>query len=179
MSSNPPVPDLISRTILERSSGLQVPESFGSGDDLEREGFETLLPSYAKAPISKEQPTIRIGSAACRLPYEASVLNVSALSFGPLSKNFILAVNRAARAGSFYQNTGEAGISPYHFNVDIDVEDPAFSADAFFEDLTGKYPESAQAGDVVWQLGNGYFGCRQTDGSLYRWRLRKKSRSPT
>jgi glutamate synthase domain-containing protein 2 len=104
------------------------------------------------------------------------MLNCSALSFGPIGKKFILAVNRAARRGGFFQNTGEAGISPYHFGVDIDTEAPGFDIDKFFRHLhAGKYPQLEQAGDVVWQLGTGYFGCRNEDGSFDPEQFRTKA----
>jgi glutamate synthase domain-containing protein 2 len=91
-----------------------------------------------------------------------------------------LALNQAAHLGGFFQNTGEAGLSPYHFGVDVDVEAPDFDIDRFFEDLAqGRYAaELAQAGDVVWQLGNGYFGCRGSDGSFDPDRFQKKASMP-
>lgn len=180
MPREKPVPEQITSLIQERTGGVRLPESFGVLEDLEQVGLESLLPSYAKAAIPDCPPTVRIGNSACLQPYEASLFNCSALSYGPLSKNFILAMNHAAYTCGFYQNTGEAGISPYHFNVDVDVEDPAFNIDVFFDDLhQGRYEEySRLAGDVVWQLGTGYFGCRREDGTFDAERFRVKSTLP-
>lgn len=172
-----PVSEQIIGLIRERTFGQRLPEVFGSGEDLEQPGFESLLPSYAHAPISPQAPTVLIGNAACAQPYPASLLNASALSFGPLSKPFILALNRAAAKEGFYQNTGEAGISPYHFNVDVDIEDPTFCPDVFFERLKrGDYPSAR--GDLVWQIGTGYFGCRKPDGTFDSERFSIKASLP-
>jgi glutamate synthase domain-containing protein 2 len=167
MAANKPVADKTADLIQERAAGTQIPEVFGSSDDLEQTGYESLLPSYSKAVPSSTPPTIKIGGPQCKHPYNASVYNCSALSFGPLSKNFILALNQAAYQCGFYQNTGEAGISPYHFGVDVDVEDENFNVDDFFRQLSEQDREAPlPAGDVVWQIGTGYFSCRNEDGSF-------------
>lgn len=179
MPNSKPIPDTIAGLIQDRTAGIRRPESFGSAEDLEQTGLESLLPSYAKSVLPDEEPRVLIGNDDCTQPYEASVYNCSALSYGPLSKQFILAMNRAAYARGFYQNTGEAGISPYHFNVDVDLEDPGFCMAGFFEDLKqGRYPTARQAGDVVWQLGTGYFGCRKEDGSFDPEQFRLKVSLP-
>jgi glutamate synthase domain-containing protein 2 len=170
-----PVPEKIVQQILERAVGLKRPESLGTANDVESVGYETLLPALVKTPVSWEQPRVLIGSHQCRQPYQASLLNCSALSFGPMGKPFILALNKAAAMGGFYQNSGEAGLSPYHFGIDLDVESPDFNTDVFFQQLIdGHYPELKQAGDIVWQLGNGYFGCRKNDGSFDPEQFAKK-----
>lgn len=162
-----PIAESIVGLITERASGHILPTSFGSTEEVEAIGYESLLPSFFRAEIPREQPRICIGGSQCLRPYEASVLNCSALSFGPMSKNFILALNKAAKEAGFFQNTGEAGLSPYHFGVDVDIESPLFDMDAFFRNLTeGRYPQLERAGDVVWQIGTGYFGCRNADGSF-------------
>lgn len=89
-----------------------------------------------------------MGSKACKKPYSASILNVSAMSFGSLSKNAIMALNRGAKKGHFYHNTGEGGLSPYH--------------------LEG-------GGDLVWQIGTGYFGCRTEDGDFDPDKFKEKA----
>lgn len=162
-----PIADKIVRLILERAAGLKRPESMGTTDDVDSIGYESLLPALVKSDIPSEQPRILIGNAQCRQPYPASILNCSALSFGPMGKPFIMALNKAAFLGGFFQNSGEAGLSPYHFGIDVDIESPEFDCDTFFHDLhAGRYPELQKAGDLVWQLGNGYFGCRKSDGSF-------------
>ncbi len=80
---------------------------------------------------------VKIGGEACTQPYSASVLNISAMSFGSLSGNAIEALNLGAKMGGFYHDTGEGGISPYHL---------------------------MHGGDIVWEIGTGYFGCRTADG---------------
>ena len=176
MSPINPVADAIAGLIQERSAGIRIPEVFGTSVDLEQTGFESLLPSYAKAPLPIAQPTVRIGGPDCNKPYEASIFNCSALSFGPLSKPFILAVNQAALESGFYQNTGEAGISPFHFGADVDIEAPDFGMDTFIKQLAEADREkNILAGDVVWQLGTGYFGCRKDDGSFDPEQFRVKA----
>jgi len=93
------------------------------------------------APVHVEPSQLRvtIGGPDCTQPYEASVLNVSAMSFGSLSKNAILALNGGAKDGNFAHNTGEGGVSPYHLEP---------------------------GGDLIWQVGTGYFGCRAADGGF-------------
>jgi len=92
------------------------------------------------APLDPEQvPTrVRVGNRGCRLPYEASRLNISAMSFGALSSNAVEALNEGARRGGFAHDTGEGGISDHH--------------------LLG--------GDLIWEIGTGYFGCRDEAGGF-------------
>jgi len=82
---------------------------------------------------------VRVGNTQCPRPYDASLLNISAMSFGALSGRAIEALNRGAREGNFYHDTGEGGISRYH---------------------------TRYGGDLVWELGTGYFGCRDETGKF-------------
>lgn len=144
--------------------------------DVNAIGHESLLPALIKTAIAEGQPKICIGGPQCSQPYEASFLNASALSFGPMGKKFILALNRAAFKAEFYQNTGEAGLSPYHFGLDVDIESEGFDPDAFFDELARMgNTRLQQAGALVWQLGNGYFGCRNADGSFNPTQFQRKS----
>ena len=119
-----------------RAKNVSDTVAFGTQNDLEKLEYEGLRHSiYAKLP-SDVTPKVKIGGAKCKQPYEASIFNISAMSFGSLSKNAIMALNKGAEKGGFYHNTGEGGISPYH----------------------------KQGGDLVWQIGTGYFGCRTDDG---------------
>ena len=93
----------------------------------------------APKPVLETDPRVEIGAATCKLAYRAAHLNVSAMSFGSLSSNAILALNAGAKTGGFYHNTGEGGLSPYHLEP---------------------------GGDLVWQVGTGYFGCRGRDGGF-------------
>lgn len=105
---------------------------FGTELDVNMEGFKWMHHSIYPAPLLEEYPRVLIGGKDCKQPYSASLFNISAMSYGALSKNAIMALNKGAAAGGFYHNTGEGSISPYHL----------------------------QGGDLVYQVGTGYFGCR-------------------
>src|SRR5260370_29910692 len=82
---------------------------------------------------------LTIGGPDCTRPYSASVFNISAMSFGALSPNAVRALNAGAKKGGFAHDTGEGGVSPYH---------------------------RENGGDLIWEIGSGYFGCRNRDGSF-------------
>lgn len=112
---------------------------FGTKEDVYAAGYEWINHSMAPLHHKPEDMRTTIGGPDCRQPYSASLLNISAMSYGSLSKNAILALSTGAKLGGFAHNTGEGGISPYHF----------------------------QGGaDIIWQIGTGYFGCRRDDGSF-------------
>ena len=110
---------------------------FGTQKDLYATGTEWLTHSISPEVNLNKNPRVLIGGKTCRQPYSASIFNISAMSYGSLSKNAITALNKGAKLGDFYHNTGEGGISPYH---------------------------QMYGGDLVWQIGTGYFGCRTQDG---------------
>ena len=125
--------------VYQRAKGQNDKRGFGSLLDPYRPGAIWLNHSNAAcAPIS-EGFRVKIGNDACLAPYESSILNVSAMSFGALSANAIRALNRGARLGDFAQDTGEGSISPYH---------------------------REEGGDLIWEIGSGYFGCRDADGNF-------------
>lgn len=124
--------------VYRRAKGVDDVLPFGTIQDVYGSDYEWLNHSMAPAEPLREEPRIRIGGPDCRAPYDASHLNVSAMSFGSLSGRAISALNNGARMGGFYHNTGEGGISHYH----------------------------RQGGDLVWQIGSGYFGCRTRDGGF-------------
>ena len=107
--------------------------------DLYAEGAEWMEHSMSPLDPPHDEPRIRVGGPACSKSYDASRFNISAMSFGSLSKNAILALNTGARKGGFAHDTGEGGLSRYHLEP---------------------------GGDVIWELGTGYFGCRAKDGSF-------------
>ena len=111
---------------------------FGTQRDVYEIGYEWISHSLA-ARISTPVVRIPIGASRCARPYEASLLNVSAMSFGSLSSAAVRALNEGARRGGFYHNTGEGSISPHHLEP---------------------------GGDLCWQIGTGYFGCRADDGGF-------------
>lgn len=127
------------RTIIyQRSKNIGATHPFGTENDLYKEGYEFITQSLYPANIPNEEPRIMVGGDECTKPYSASLYNISAMSFGSLSKNAVMALNKGAKKGGFYHNTGEGGISPYHL----------------------------MGGDLCWQIGTGYFGCRAEDGTF-------------
>lgn len=112
---------------------------FGTQLDVYAPQFEWINHSLTPSLIADHDFRIRIGNAQCSTPHLASVLNISAMSFGALSSHAILALNEGARRGGFHHDTGEGSISRYH-------REPG--------------------GDLVWEIGSGYFGCRHDDGSF-------------
>ncbi len=136
-----PVNRIFRNLIYQRAKKVIDTAPFGTQMDVYRAGYEWMDHSiYAKNYADLEnEPRILVGGADCKKPYSASILNISAMSFGALSQNAILAMNTGAKIGGFAHNTGEGGISPYH-----------------------KQP----GGDLIWQVGTGYFGCRTEDGNF-------------
>jgi len=132
-----PYPREFRSLIYQRAKGARDTVPFGTQRDVDRVGYEWMSQSLAPCPIPAEEPRVRVGGRECSQPYEASHLNISAMSFGSLSKNAILALNGGARIGGFAHNTGEGGLSPYHLTP---------------------------GGDLIWQIGTGYFGCRTPEG---------------
>ena len=112
---------------------------FGTQKDVYAEGYEWVAHSLAPKEVKPEDLRVLIGGPQCKKPYSASVFNVSAMSYGALSSNAVQALNGGAKLGGFYHNTGEGGLSPHH--------------------LSG-------GGDLCWQIGTGYFGCRTADGNF-------------
>jgi glutamate synthase domain-containing protein 2 len=111
---------------------------FGTLTDVYAEDYEWISHSVAPATIGSHDYRVEIGPDRAQ-PYSASVFNISAMSFGAISPNAIRALNAGARRGRFYHDTGEGAISPYH---------------------------REHGGDLVWEIGSGYFGCRNDDGSF-------------
>ncbi len=125
---------------------------FGTRRDVAAIGYEWLSHSLsARAPTNRETRVLIGGSGATR-PYASSILNVSAMSFGSLSANAIRALNRGAKLGGFSHNTGEGGLSEYHLE---------------------------HGGDLVWQIGTGYFGCRTLAGEFCPERFAQTARGET
>ncbi|WP_431206447.1 FMN-binding glutamate synthase family protein [Bradyrhizobium betae] len=112
---------------------------FGTQEDVYREGYEWMNHSVSPKAHAEEKFRITIGGPDCRKPYSASVFNISAMSFGALSPNAVRALNAGAKKGSFAHDTGEGGFSPYHREM---------------------------GGDIIWEIGSGYFGCRHYDGTF-------------
>ncbi|AWM14072.1 FMN-binding glutamate synthase family protein [Flavobacterium sediminis] len=127
--------------IYQRSKSVSANKPFGTQLDVYNVGYEWINHSMNALPFNKlaENPRVKIGSSQCSQPYFASMFNISAMSYGSLSKNAVQALNAGAKAGDFYHNTGEGGLSPYHLE---------------------------SGGDVVWNIGTGYFSTRTSDGKF-------------
>jgi len=127
--------------IYRRSKKVNDTVPFGTQKDVYRAGYEWMDHSmYARGEKEiNDKPRIMVGGPDCKQPYFASLLNISAMSFGSLSKNAIMALNKGAKKGRFAHNTGEGSISPYHLK---------------------------HGGDLIWQIGTGYFGCRTHEGDF-------------
>ena len=125
--------------IYQRAKNVMDTHAFGTEHDIPAPGYEYANHSMNARHVSHDHSRITIGGPYCRKPYSASLVNISAMSYGALSRNAIRALNRGARLAQMYHNTGEGGLSPHH--------------------LSGE-------GDIVWQIGTGYFGCRTHDGDF-------------
>ena len=127
--------------IYQRAKKVNDTTPFGTQLNVYEVGYEWL--NHSITPLHHDKvdhnPRVIVGGPECKQPYAASIYNISAMSFGSLSKNAIMALNNGAKLGGFAHNTGEGGLSPYHLEP---------------------------GGDVIWQIGTGYFGCRNKDGSF-------------
>ncbi len=124
--------------VYQRAKGVIDKRPFGTQLDVNAEGYEWINHSIAPTTITSHDFRVTIGAGRAR-PYEASVFNISAMSFGSLSANAILALNAGAKRGGFAHDTGEGSISVHH---------------------------RAHGGDLIWEVGSGYFGCRNNDGTF-------------
>ena len=138
-------------TVYQRAKQALDKRPFGTKLDVYASGFEWLNHSIlAKLPTA-EPDRIIIGGPECTLPYSSSRLNISAMSFGALSANAVRALNRGARLGSFAHDTGEGGCSRHHCE---------------------------EGGDLIWEIGSGYFGCRTPDGRFSPERFAEQAAAP-
>jgi len=137
-------------SIYQRAKNLKEEQPFGTERDVDQPGYEYLVHSTKPVDPPDHAPRVRIGGPDCTQPYEMALLNVSAMSFGALSGNAITALNRGAARGGFAHDTGEGGLSKYHRN----------------------------GGDLVWEIGSGYFGARTEDGDFDPARFRDTAADP-
>ncbi|WP_339718941.1 FMN-binding glutamate synthase family protein [uncultured Paraglaciecola sp.] len=136
-----PISRMFRSVIYQRAKGAQDSVPYGTKVDTQAVGYEWIGHSLAAIHADEETLSQRIvvGGSDCLQPYSASVFNISAMSYGALSGNAIEALNKGAKKGGFYHNTGEGSVSPSHLK---------------------------HGGDLVWQIGTGYFGCRASDGGF-------------
>jgi glutamate synthase domain-containing protein 2 len=133
--------------IYQRAKGVEDTVPFGTLADVYAPDYEWVNHSIAPKKHADEAPRILIGGPHCKQPYSASIYNISAMSYGSLSNNAVLALNKGAHKGGFYHNTGEGGLTPHHL---------------------------AGGGDLVWQIGTAYFGARDDAGKFNPEKFKKK-----
>ncbi|OHV03817.1 FMN-binding glutamate synthase family protein [Mycobacterium talmoniae] len=137
--------------IYERAKGVHAEQAFGTERDIDEVGYEYLAQSVAPVPLPEQPPRVLVGGPDCTQPYSMALLNVSAMSFGALSANAIRALNKGAALGGFAHDTGEGGLTPYHLE---------------------------HGGDLVWEIGSGYFGARTADGRFDPQQFTDKAAHP-
>ena len=137
--------------VYARAKGQSDKRPFGTQLDVDQAGFEWLTHSMAPTTIDSPHFRVRVGNTACSQPYDISLFNVSAMSFGALSANAIMALNQGAKMGGFAHDTGEGSISRYH---------------------------RIHGGDLIWEIGSGYFGCRDDQGKFSPERFVAQAREP-
>lgn len=139
--------------VYQRAKNMTDTMPFGTRRNVYGAGYEWVNHSLYPTTVAPENRRVLIGahSPDCTQPYSAALLNVSAMSYGALSDNAILALNGGAKMGGFYHNTGEGGVSRFHLQP---------------------------GGDIVWNIGTGYFGCRNRDGSFSLERFQETVSAP-
>lgn len=123
--------------VYQRSKNVTDSLPFGTQRNVYELGYEFVPHSINPTHVDPHSLRHTIGGKDCKKPYSASIFNISAMSYGSLSSNAIRALNGGAKDGGFAHNSGEGGLSPYHLE---------------------------NGGDLIWQIGTGYFGCRSKDG---------------
>lgn len=149
-----PVNRIDRNTIYQRAKNESDTMPFGTQIDVYAEGYEWTCHSISPRNFNElnHNPRIMFGNKDCKQPYSASIYNISAMSYGSLSSNAVEAMNAGAQIGGFAHNTGEGGLSPFHLK---------------------------HGGDIIWQIGTGYFGCRQEDGSFNPELFAEKAKLPS
>lgn len=140
-------------TIYQRAKNERDTIPFGTQYNVYAEGYEWMCHSIAPKAFDtlNHNPRVVIGNKDCTQPYSSSILNISAMSFGSLSAKAVEALNAGAKIGNFAQNTGEGGLSDYHLK---------------------------HGGDIIWQIGTGYFGCRDEGGNFNPELFSEKAQHP-
>ena len=138
--------------VYRRAKGIKGDEPFGTEHNLNAIGHEFLRHSLRARIAADVAPRVRLGGPDFTQPYDIALLNVSAMSFGSLSGNAIEALNGGAAKGGFAHDTGEGAISPYHLK---------------------------HGGDLIWEIGSGYFGCRTPDGHFDAEKFSAKATLPS
>ena len=137
--------------VYQRAKGEEDKRPFGTRERIYDAGYSGLTHSIHPIHIENTDFRVKIGGPECTQPYDASLFNISAMSFGSLSANAILALNKGAKKGGFAHDTGEGGVSRYH---------------------------REGGGDLIYEIGSGYFGCRSSDGHLDEQKFAEQAKSP-
>jgi len=137
--------------VYQRAKNVEDKRPFGTELDVYGSGYEWINHSMRPTKLPNTDFRVHIGGQECKQPYDSSVLNISAMSFGALSANAIRALNTGAKLGGFAHDTGEGSISRYH---------------------------RENGGDLIWELGSGYFGCRTDDGHFDPDKFAAQAKSP-
>ena len=145
-----PINRIFRSIIYQRAKKVNDTSPFGTQMDVYRTGYEWMDHSMFahKGEQLDRHPRVLVGGIQCSKPYSSSLLNISAMSYGSLSKNAVMALNKGAKLNNFAHNTGEGGISPYHLK---------------------------NGGDLIWQVGTAYFGCRDKNGKFDPERFKEKA----
>ncbi|HTM94008.1 MAG TPA: FMN-binding glutamate synthase family protein [Flavisolibacter sp.] len=136
--------------VYQRAKNEKQTVAFGMQADPAKPGYEWAAHSIYPVTIKEQDLRVWIGNYQCMQPYHASIFNIGAMSYGALSKTAIVSLNEGASIGKFANNTGEGGISEYHL----------------------------RGGDLIWQIGTGYFGCRDANGKFSAMAFRKNALRP-
>jgi len=136
--------------VYQRAKNERETVAFGMQSDPNQPGNEWVAHTVFPVKIKEKDLRTMVGNAQCRQPYDLSVFNISAMSYGALSKTAISALNKGAALGKFAHNTGEGAISEFHL----------------------------QGGDLIWQIGTGYFGCRNEEGDFSEELFTKNANRP-
>ena len=137
--------------VYQRAKKALDKRPFGTQYDVYADGYEWARHSIAPTEVADPDFRVTVGGPDCTQPYSASVFNISAMSFGSLSSNAIMALNKGAKMGGFAHDTGEGGFSPHH---------------------------AAFGGDIIWEIGAGYFGARHPDGTFSPDRFAETAANP-
>ena len=137
--------------VYQRAKGELDKRPFGTQQDIYGSNFEWINHSLVPVPANGHDFRVTVGGPDCKQPYSLSLLNISAMSFGSLSANAIRSLNKGARLGNFAHDTGEGGFSRHHREYD---------------------------GDIIWEIGSGYFGCRNDDGTFNAERFAADATKP-
>jgi glutamate synthase domain-containing protein 2 len=136
--------------VYQRAKNEKETVAFGMQSNPNAPGYEWVAHSVYPVKVNEKDLRVMIGNHQCLQPYSASIYNIGAMSYGALSKTAITALNQGAQLGGFAHNTGEGGISEHHL----------------------------QGGDLIWQIGTGYFGCRDKNGKFHPLAFRRNAILP-